>query len=111
MAEELIIKVVDGQIYGWSPTPASSGLGFTVGPTAPASAGKWDWIGPVATGVGGAVTAWLAAKTAAKIPAGQAQQGVRVGATSSGLFGNIDTTTLLLIGGAALLFLSMPAKR
>jgi hypothetical protein len=101
---ETLLKIVDGQVYGWNEGDGMSGLGE----------GKWDWIAPVGTAVGGAVAAWVAGKASKNQPypsGGYPPGGVQLGATSSGLFGGIDTTTLLLIGGAALLFMSMPASK
>lgn len=104
MAEEFTFKVENGNVYAWNPD-ALDGWGLGEG-----GGGKWDWIGPLATSVGGGITAWLAAKTAAKYPVDQ--QGVRYESAprGGGPLGGIDTTTLLLIGAGVLLFMSKPGK-
>lgn len=101
MAKETLLKIVNGQVYAWNDGSQGSGLGE----------GKWDWIGPVATAIGGATAAWIAGKSQGQQQHQYPQGGAQFGATSQGVFGGIDTTTLLLMGGAVLLFMSMPGGK
>jgi hypothetical protein len=75
---------------------------------------NWEKIGTYFAPFVAAGAGWIAAKGGGQqqqqYPVGQ-PQGVYAGANNQSLFAGIDTTTLLLIGGAALLFFSMPAKR
>jgi hypothetical protein len=76
--------------------------------------GGWEKISQIAAPIAGGVAMWLANKNAKNAPSSSyvpPAGGVQVGASSGGLFGSIDTTTLLLIGGALLLFLSRPGGK
>jgi hypothetical protein len=76
---------------------------------------NWEKIGQYFAPFVAAGAGWIAAKGNKNQPPYQEgypqAPGAYAGATSQGLFGGIDTTTLLLIGGAALLFFSMPAGK
>jgi hypothetical protein len=69
----------------------------------------WKQIGTYFAPFVAAGAGWIASKGRPKEPVyAQQPTGAQVQATSNGLFAGIDTTTLLLIGGAVLLFMSMP---
>lgn len=76
---------------------------------------NWEKIGQYFAPFVAAGAGWVAAKGRGQEPYPYQQpypsQGAYAGATSQGLFGGIDTTTLLLIGGAILLFMSMPSRK
>ena len=91
-----------GQIFiGRGQAKGLGGLGF-----------DWDQFGKIIAPITAGVGTFLANKGAGSQPAYQptayqpSTGGAQFSATSSGLFGGIDTTTLLLIGGAILLFMS-----
>ena len=72
----------------------------------------WQKVVDLATPISAGFGTWLANKGAQQVPAYQPQAlqpyagGASFSASSSGLFGGIDTTTLVLIGLAVFLFLS-----
>ena len=75
---------------------------------------NWQKIGDFTAPLIGAAAGWIASKGQKnqypQYPPGYVP-GANLSATNNGLFGGIDTTTLLLIGGAVLLFMSTPAKK
>lgn len=93
-------------VYGRNGNPGLGGF-FDAG-------GGWDKISNIISPIAGGFGQWLANKGQPKQPpvdySAYPPGGVYAGANSGGLFGGIDTTTLLLIGGAVLLFMSRPSK-
>lgn len=73
---------------------------------------NWKQVGTYFAPFVAAGAGWLASRGQRQgYPEQYPPPGIQVGASSQGLFGGIDTTTLLLIGGAVLLFMSMPSRK
>lgn len=76
---------------------------------------NWEKVGEYFSPFVAAGAGWLASKGMKNQPPqyydGPGQPGVYAGASSQGLFGGIDTTTLLIMGAVALLFFSQPARK
>lgn len=100
---EAILKIENGQVYGWNDGGGLSGLGE----------GKWDWIGPVGVAVGGAVATWLGRKTQAQYPV-DPRSGVVSDYSGSGggqWIKGVDNSVLLIGAVGALLFMYTPKGR
>lgn len=91
---------VDGEGDIWKYVSNLSGL-----PGLGITSGTWTKIGEMITPLIGAVATRIAGSGGIRgvevAPPAGAGSGAQLVATSSGIFGNIDTTTLLMLGGLA----------
>jgi hypothetical protein len=85
----------NGALWQYVDNPGLQGLGDLDG--------VWEQVGeyfkPIVQAVGPAIATRIAGRAAEPAYVAPPAGGIQVGATSQGLFGGIDTTTLLLIGG------------